>query len=138
MSDSDSSRATAGRRNLVRAAIAHVIVAWLFVRVADVVLPYLGVVDQPVRWALVISVASFPITLLVGWLSDQPWTGSGKPALEVLGLVGVAVLAGWWVMGNLPEAARDRTSLVVMPFTHADDDREQGLARALTYEITIF
>ena len=136
MSDSDSPWVPAGRRNLVRAAIAHVIVAWLFVQVADVILPYLGVVDQPVRWALVISVASFPITLLFGWLSDQPWMGSGKPALEVLGLIGAAILAGWWVMGNLPEAARDRTSLVVMPFAHADDDREQGLARALTYEIT--
>lgn len=115
-------------RRVVRAAIAHVVVAWLFVQVADVVLPYLGVVDEPVRWALVIGVGTFPLTLFIAWLSDD-----GRPVPELLLLVGVAALAGWWVTGNLPEGARERTSIVVLPFEH--DAVDEGLARALTYEV---
>jgi TolB-like protein len=128
MAASQSSFETLKSRRVVRAAIAHVIVAWLFVQVADVVLPYLGVVDEPVRWALAISVGTFPLTLFIAWLSDE-----GRPVPELLVLVGVAIIAGWWVTGNLPEGARERTSIVVLPFTH--DAVDEGLARALTYEV---
>ena len=43
------------RDKVVRAGITHIVVAWLFLQVADVVLPYLGIVEEPVRWALVVS-----------------------------------------------------------------------------------
>ncbi len=119
------------RPNILRAALAHILIAWLFVQVADVVLPYLGIVEQPIRWAVVVGVATFPVTLLVAWFIARDW-----PVAEIIGIVLIAALCGWWVSGNLPEAARDRTSLLVMPFAHADKDRERGLARALTFEVT--
>ena len=65
MSENGSLLENLKSRHVVRAAIAHVIVAWLFVQIADVVLPYLGIVDQPVRWALVVSISTFPVTLLL-------------------------------------------------------------------------
>ena len=61
------------RRHVVRAAVAHVIVFWLLIQVADVVLPYVGIVDEPVRWALVAGVALFPVTLVVAWFFEHPW-----------------------------------------------------------------
>ncbi len=52
-------------RHVVRTAIAHILAAWLFVQIADVVLPYLSIVEETTRWALAISVATFPLTLFV-------------------------------------------------------------------------
>ena len=66
MSDSPSFFAELQRRHVIRAAVAHVIVAWLFIQFADVVLPYIGIVDEAVRWAFVISVATFPVHRTVG------------------------------------------------------------------------
>ena len=131
MSDSKSLYGKLKTRRIVRAAVAHVVVAWLFVQIADVVLPYLGIVDQPVRWALVVSVAAFPATLFVAWLSD-----AGRPSGELVVLVLVAAVAGSWVTGNLPGQARERTSLVVMPFDDGGDSASRGLSRALTQEIS--
>ena len=73
MSDFESPWTRKLRGNVVRAGIAHLVVAWLFLQVADVVLPYVGVVDQPVRWALVVSVATFPATVFIAWLVDAGW-----------------------------------------------------------------
>ena len=130
MTDNESTRTSGIRGTVVRAGVAHLVVAWLFLQVADVVLPYLGIVDEPVRWALVVSVATFPVTLFVAWLSDTGWH---KP--ELLVIVAVAAAAGWWVTGNLPEGARERASLVILPFEHANDDAESGLASALAQEV---
>ena len=77
------------RRHVVRAAIAHIVVAWLLIQFADVVLPYIGIVDEPVRWAFVISVATFPITLIIAWFFEHPWhkyTGS-RLAFDVIVIV---------------------------------------------------
>jgi len=124
-------------RHVVRAAIAHVIVAWLFVQIADVVLPYLGIVDQPVRWALAVSVTTFPVTLLLAWLADQPWTrvSATRVTAEIVVIALIAVIAGLWVRDNLPEAARTKTNIVILPFTHSGAAADQGLSRALAYEV---
>lgn len=130
MTESESPLAHRLRGNVVRAAIAHVIVAWLFLQIADVVLPYLGIVDQPVRWALLVSVATFPVTLFIAWLTDAGWR-----VPELLVIVTVAAAAGWWVNGNLPEGSRERTSLVILPFDHGNDAAGEGISRALAREI---
>lgn len=125
------------RRHVVRAAIAHVVVAWLFVQIADVVLPYIGIVDQPVRWALVVSVATFPLTIVLAWFFEHPWRdhAMGRVALDLLLIGAIAAGAGLWAVGNVPEGARTRTSIVVLPFDHSGAPGEQGLSRALSYEI---
>jgi len=124
-------------RHVIRAAIAHVIVAWLFVQIADVVLPYLGIVEQPVRWALAVSIATFPVTLFLAWLMDQPWTrlSASRVTIEIAAIALVAVIAGLWVRDNLPEEARTRTNIVILPFEHSGDAAGQGLSRALAYEV---
>jgi len=125
------------RRHVVRAAIAHVIVAWLFVQIADVVLPYVGIVGQPVRWALVISVATFPVTVVLAWFFEHPWRrhATGRIVLDLFLIAAIAAGAGLWVTKNLPEEIRNRTSIAVLPFAHSGAPGEQGLSRALSYEI---
>ena len=137
MSESGTTMENLKGRHVVRAAIAHVLVAWLFVQVADVVLPYLGIVDQPVRWALAVSISTFPVTLLLAWLMDQPWKRetAGRVILEIVAIVLIAAVAGLWVRDNLPEAARTKTNIVILPFTHSGAAADQGLSRALAYEV---
>jgi TolB-like protein len=130
MSDSESLIGSLQGRRVVRAAIAHILIAWLFLQIADVVLPYLGIVDEPVRWALVISVGTFPLTLFIAWLTEDTRAGP-----ELLVIVLAAAVAGWWVSATLPEEIRERTSLVIMPFAYGDDTANEGLSRALSQEI---
>ena len=46
---------------------------------------------------------------------DQPWTrvSAGRVTLEIVAIALIAVVAGLWVRGNLPEVAR--TSLCSLP-----------------------
>jgi len=137
MPDSQGLFAELKRRHVIRAAIAHIVFFWLLVQVADVVLPYVGVVDEPVRWALVAGVALFPVTLIVAWFLEHPWhrvTG-GRLMLDVIVIGVVAVTAGTWVVRNLPQVVHSRTSIVILPFEHSGADHDQGLSRALAYEI---
>jgi len=137
MTESRSFFAELQRRHVFRAAIAHVIVAWLFIQFADVVLPYIGIVDEPVRWAFVISVAIFPITLIVAWFFEHPWhkyTGS-RLAIDVIVIVAVGALAATWAVRNIPDVVRIKTSIAVLPFEHSGDSLEQSVSRAIAYEV---
>ncbi len=137
MTESRSFFAELQRRHVIRAAVAHVIVAWLFIQFADVVLPYIGIVDEPVRWAFVISVATFPITLIVAWFFEHPWhkyTGS-RLALDVIAIAAVAVVAATWAVRNIPDVVRIKTSIAILPFAHSGDSLEQSVSRAIAYEV---
>lgn len=125
------------RRHVIRAAIAHVIAFWLLIQVADVVLPYIGIVDEPVRWALIAGVGLFPVTLVIAWCFEHPWkkfTGS-RVAIDAVVILVIFVTAGTWVMRNLPEVVHTRTSIVILPFEHSGRGNEESLSRALAYEV---
>ena len=125
------------RRHVVRAAVAHVIAFWLLIQVADVVLPYLGVVDEPVRWTLIAGVALFPVTLVAAWFFEHPWQHytRSRVAVDAVIIVVILVTAGMWVIRNLPEVVHTRTSIVILPFEHAGGSTEKSLSRALAYEV---
>lgn len=135
MTDSESPLARRLKGNVTRAAVAHAVVAWLFLQIADVVLPYVGIVDQPVRWALLVSVGTFPVTLFIAWLFVQPRSVGRIAIAELVALAGIAALAAWWVHGNLPELARERTSLVILPLQSLSGEADSGLANALAQEV---
>ncbi|MDX1460202.1 MAG: hypothetical protein R3348_04025, partial [Xanthomonadales bacterium] len=126
------------RRHVVRAAVGHIVFFWLLVQVADVVLPYVGVVDQPVRWAIVAGVALFPVTLLVAWCIEHPWHQytSSRIAIDLAVILGIGVVTFAWVKNNLPQVIHTRTSIVVLPFDYPDDNPiGRTVSRALALEI---
>jgi TolB-like protein len=125
------------RRSVIRAAIVHVLFFWLLVQVADVVLPYIGIVDDPVRWAILAGVGLFPLTLIVAWFFEHPWTRftRGRVATDIFLIVLIGVGATTWVMRNLPQVVHTKTSIVVMPFAHSGDVTEASLSRALASEV---
>ena len=125
-------------RHVVRAAVAHLVFFWLLAQIAETVLPYIGIVDEPVRWALVAGVALFPVTLIVAWFFEHPWhrVTSSRVALDIAIIAVITVAASSWVLKNIPQAIHARTSIVVLPFTHdAQDLHGKGLSKALAYEI---
>jgi len=125
------------RRHVIRAAVAHVVAFWLFIQVADVVLPHIGVVQEPVRWALIAGVALFPVTLIVAWFSEHPWHRftRSRLAVDAVVILVVAVTAGAWVLRSLPQVVHTRTSIVILPFETSGNSLEQNLSRALVYEV---
>lgn len=125
------------RRSVIRAAVVHVVFFWLLIQVADVVFPYIGIVDEPVRWALIAGIGLFPVTLIIAWFFEHPWRKftRSRLATDILIIVAVAVVAGSWVLRNLPQVVHTRTSIVVLPFDHSGNALEQSVSRALAYEV---
>lgn len=125
------------RRNVVRAAVAHIVLFWVLAQVADVVLPYIGIVENPVRWAIVAGVALFPVTLIVSWFIEHPWKKytRSRVAIDAVVIIVLAVTAGTWAIRNAPQVMHTKSSIVILPFEHSGDSLEQSVSRALAYEI---
>ncbi len=126
------------RRHVVRAAIGHAVFFWLLVQVAEVVLPYFGIIDDPIRWTVIAGIALFPVTITIAWFFEHPWHRhtSRRVFVDVVVISMIAIAAGSWVWRNLPEDLLQRTSIVVLPFSiQAEDSLAQTVSRALAYEI---
>lgn len=59
------------RRNVYRAATVYAIVGWLVIQVADVTFPYLGLPDWLVTTFIIITLAGFPIAIVLAWLFEM-------------------------------------------------------------------
>jgi len=126
------------RRHVVRAGVAHVVLFWLLAQVAETILPYFGIVDEPVRWAVVVGVALFPVTLLISWFVEHPWHKytSSRLAMDIAVIAVIAIAAGSWTLRNLPQVIHARSSIVILPFEFQEKDSGgRSLSRALAYEI---
>lgn len=126
------------RRHVVRVAAGHAVFFWLLVQVAEVVLPYFGIIDDPVRWTVIAGIALFPVTITIAWFFEHPWHRhtNRRVFVDVVVIGIIAIAAGSWVWRNLPEGMLQRTSIVVLPFSiQADDSLARTVSRALAYEI---
>ena len=87
-----------GYKQYTAAAVVHVLAFWVLVQVADVVLPYVGVVDEPVRWAIVAGVGLFPVTLIAAWFYEHPWTRltRGRVATDIILIALIACSPARW------------------------------------------
>ena len=121
------------RRSVVRAAVIHVLVFWLLIQVADVVLPYIGIVEEPVRWAVVAGVGLFPVTLIIAWIYEHPWTKftRGRVATDIILVILIAAGASTWVLRNLPQVVHMKTSIVVLPFEHQGVEDGESISRVI-------
>ncbi len=55
------------RRNVIRVAIAYIIVAWLLLQVVDVVVPILALPDSVGKLVLLLMGIGFPLALIFAW-----------------------------------------------------------------------
>ncbi len=58
------------RRNVIKSALAYLVVAWLTTQVLSTVLPAFGAPDYFLKWALVILAVGFPVWLIFAWVYE--------------------------------------------------------------------
>ena len=66
------------RRNVFKAGIAYLIVAWIIAEVASVVLPTFNAPAYFMKTLLIILIIGFPINLVIAWIYDITWEGIKK------------------------------------------------------------
>ncbi|WP_297795701.1 tetratricopeptide repeat protein [uncultured Eudoraea sp.] len=58
------------RRNVIKSAIAYLVVAWLITQVLSTVLPAFGAPNYLLKWSLVALAIGFPIWLILAWVYE--------------------------------------------------------------------
>lgn len=137
------------RRNIIKIAVAYLIVAWLLMQVAALAVPALFLPDWVTTFVVFILMLGFPVALLLAWAyevtpdgirktTDVPLDKSVRSqtgqrinfiviALLVLGIV--FLLFERTGLSPTPEetdaAADDRISIAVLPFVNMSGDPEQ-------------
>lgn len=145
------------RRRVGRVAVAYAIAAWALIQVADVVLPRLAFPEWTVTLLIVVSIALFPVALVLAWIydvvptddadaSDRP-TGIGaasrRPARRWIGaavvvtllLIATAVTTRVW--SGLADASHRLESIAVLPFENLSSDAEQDYFAAGMHDALI-
>ena len=59
------------RRNVIRVAIAYIIVAWLLLQVVDIVVPILSLPEWVDKFVLLLIGIGLPVALLFAWAFDS-------------------------------------------------------------------
>jgi len=133
------------RRNVIKAAIAYVVVAWVLLQVLSIVLPNAGAPDWVMKTLMIIMIIGFPVWLLISWVYevtpeglkktkqvslDQSITAKTNKRLNILILVGLvlAILVSFInkptfsTNSNLKALVVLDNSIAVLPF----DDMSSG------------
>jgi len=70
------------RRNVIKSALAYLVVAWLITQVLSIVLPVFGAPNYLLKWSLVILAIGFPVWIIFAWVYE--FTPEGiKKTLDV-------------------------------------------------------
>lgn len=58
------------RRNVIKSAVAYLVVAWLVTQVLATVLPAFSAPDYLLRWSLALLALGFPVWLVFAWVFE--------------------------------------------------------------------
>ncbi len=58
------------RRNVIKSAIAYLVIAWVITQVISTVLPVFGAPNYLLKWSLVILALGFPVWLIFAWVYE--------------------------------------------------------------------
>ncbi|HKK11398.1 MAG TPA: hypothetical protein VJ945_01095, partial [Flavobacteriaceae bacterium] len=58
------------RRNVIKAAIAYVVVAWVLLQVFSIVLPSVNAPEWVIKTIMLIMVIAFPVWVFVAWVYE--------------------------------------------------------------------
>jgi len=143
------------RRNVIRVALAYVLVAWVLLQIADVLFPALGLPEWTIRLVAGLLILGFPLAMFFAWAfeltpdglkrdkdidrSDATASTSAR-RLEIATIVVAVVAVGLFVLDRFiwqadsePESPQptaiapptDSKSIAVLPFVNMSSDEEQ-------------
>lgn len=133
------------RRNVIKAAIAYVVVAWVILQVLSIVLPNVGAPEWVMKTLMIIMIIGFPVWVLISWVyevtpdglkktelvsKEQSITAATNKRLNILILVGLvlAIAVGFINKPTFGMTAKTKSielldnSIAVLPF----DDMSSG------------
>ncbi len=143
------------RRNVIRVAIAYVLVAWVLLQIADVLFPALGLPEWTIRLVTGLLILGFPLALFFAWafeltpeglkrdrdvIRDTAAAGAAARRLNIATIAVAVVAVGLFALDRLiwqagsptevsqPAAsapASDSKSIAVLPFVNMSPDEEQ-------------
>ena len=137
------------RRNVIRVAIAYIIVAWLTIQVIDVLVPLLSLPEVIGRALILVLVVGFPIALIFAWAFELTPEGIKKErevdrsasithtTARKLDFVIIGVLVVGLLMFSIdkfvlsPDTAVDHVastetiSIAVLPFADMSPEKDQ-------------
>ena len=150
------------RRNVVRVAIAYLLVAWLIAQVSELVLGSFGAPEWVLKTVLFLLVIGFPVAVLLAWAFELTPEGVRRESgidddgsstrrtgrrLELAIFVALAVALGYFVYTNEPDLSHDeafdstileRPMVAVLPFTNTSGNPEYDyLSLGLMDEIIV-
>lgn len=71
------------RRNVPKAALAYLVVAWMVVQVGDTIFPAYDIPDWVFRWLVTALIVGFPIWVVFSWIYDLTPEGIEKTPQQV-------------------------------------------------------
>lgn len=127
------------RRNVYRAAVGYCAVSWLLIQIATQVFPFFEISNATVRLIVVVSIAGFPIAMLVAWLYELTPEGLVREenvtpaARRGIGrrmdfvIIGVLLLAvALLLFDRFRSGGAPAKSIAVLPFENMTDDKENA------------
>jgi len=122
------------RRKVYRVAIVYAAVAFIIWQAAEIAVPALRLPDWALTLVVLLTIAGFPIALVLAWAFDITPQGvkAAEPGNKAAALsAGVVVLvivvgASWLVLHDRASPSPDAKSIAVLPFANmsADPDNE--------------
>jgi len=150
------------RRNVVRVAIAYVVVSWVLLQFVDIVAPLLGLPEVFQKGVLLLLALGLPITLTISWVYEltddgikkteevdksNSLTHSTGQKLNRLVIVRLVLAVGFLLLDKfylttepvvelIPEAKAVQASIAVLPFSDLSSQGDQEyFADGLSEEI---
>jgi len=131
------------RRNVIKAAIAYVVVAWVLLQVFSIVLPSVNAPEWVMKTIMLIMVIAFPVWVLIAWVyevtpeglqktkkvsKDESITHVTNKRLNVLILIGLTMAIVITLLqpksGYISSSDTATYSIAVLPFDNMSADKD--------------
>ena len=148
------------RRNVIKATIAYLVVAWIVIQVAQAVLPTFGAPAWAIQLIIIILAIGLPIWVIISWIYDITPEGIAKTTKDpekqllkeiankrlnvflIVSLSLAVIVMGLKLSNVFSASSNDPYSIAVMPFVNMSDDTEQeyfsdGLSEELINQLAL-
>ena len=131
------------RRNVIKAAIAYIVVAWVLLQVFSIVLPNVNAPEWVMKTIMLFMVIAFPVWVFIAWVyevtpeglkktesvsKDQSITATTNKRLNILILVGIVAAIAVTLFqpkaGYMSSLETAEFSIAVLPFDDLSSDKD--------------